>query len=570
MSVHFQQMKYLRVLHVDDDVIDAHLIAKHLQIIDDYHIDLVHCVNTHDAHAKLREQTFHAILLDLNLEQSKGMDTITNLQEASEDTAVIILTGSENSQHAFDALQLGAQDFLHKSLLNANMLLRSIIYSVYRKQAEIRMRKMVYQDSLTGLANRLMFNDRLEQAIARVQRQHGSIALLFIDLDHFKHINDRYGHDVGDELLCIVAQRLKKCVRDVDTVARLAGDEFVIILEEADSEDDIEHAAGRLLEALSTPVEANDINLNISGSIGACLYPHDDIVYNAEQLCRCSDIAMYHAKKAGRNQWRLFKNDMLLDHQHRQTVESSLLTSLLNKEFYLEYQPVVDSQTQHMTGAEALIRWNHPEKGILEARHFIHEMENSGDILILGEWILQTACAQWAKWTHKKMIAPSCRLTVNISLAQVQQASFAPFVEATIKDTQINPAQLEVELSELVLAESSSTLIKNLNMLRQMKVGLSINNFGNQYALLHFIQEFPNTRLRVNKRLLPEKENDQKAFIDWVVAMADKHAFEVIVEGIESAQEIELANSIQSQHLQGFLFSHPENAQDFILHHHIH
>jgi diguanylate cyclase (GGDEF)-like protein/PAS domain S-box-containing protein len=427
----------------------------------------------------------------------------------------------------------------------------------YQKELEYQ----ATHDSLTGLANRNLLNDRITQAIAWGKRQGAIVGLLLLDLDHFKLINDGSGHGMGDVVLQEVARRLSLCVRETDTVARLGGDEFVIVLTDLPGNDDASAIAEKVLEALSHPFEAGTQDMRVTASIGISLFPRDG--ENGETLLRYADIAMYRVKEHGRNSVREFIPEMSITAISRLNMEGALRRGLERGEFTLHYQPKINLQTQKITGAEALIRWHHPQIGLIHPIEFIPLAEETGLILPLGEWVLETACKQQLAWQAQGL--PPLKIAVNMSSRQFRQEDLAERVTAIFSNTGAAPENFIIELTEsMVMQDVESTLI-TLRALKNLGVAISLDDFGTGYSSLSYLRKFPIDELKIDKSFINDIHDnpDDAAIASAIVAMALSLGLQVVAEGVETSEQVTLLKGMRCHLVQGYYFARPMDANSF-------
>jgi diguanylate cyclase (GGDEF)-like protein/PAS domain S-box-containing protein len=430
-----------------------------------------------------------------------------------------------------------------------------------RKAAEERAEFLATRDALTSLPNRVLLHDRLEQAVVNAARLRTGFGFMFIDLDRFKTINDSLGHHVGDELLKQVAERLTACVRASDTVARLGGDEFAVILENLRDEHDegAQQVAEKMIEAMGAPMLIEGQHLNTSCSIGISLFPVDG--RDTATLMKHADVAMYYAKGKGRNNYQFFSAEMNARAQDRLSVENYLRLALRRHELVLHYQPRVSFGTGELLGVEALIRWQHPRRGLLTPDKFIEVAEDSGLIVPMGEWVLETACAQVAAW--QRSVRPGLRLSVNLSVGQVVDGErLYSAVARAIEHTGIDPATLELELTESLLMQNLGEQAQLLNRLGQLGVGLAIDDFGTGYSSLAYLKSLPVDAIKIDGSFVRNiaSDPDDEAIIRAIVAMAHSLQLGVVAEGVETTEHFELLKALGCDEFQGYYESPPLEA----------
>jgi len=428
---------------------------------------------------------------------------------------------------------------------------------------EERMRYQANHDTLTGLPNRALFNDRLEHAINRVDREHGRLAVLFLDLDRFKNINDTLGHDIGDGMLKQIARRLERGVREEDTVARMGGDEFIIILEDAHSTDNIILVVRKCLRILSKKMSVRGIELFPSVSIGVSIYPDD--ARTVEDLMKCADTAMYRAKDAGCNTFQFYTTDMNTQSYRRLILEAGLRRAIDDQQLILHYQPQFELRTGNLLGAEALVRWNHPEHGMIAPGEFIPLAEDVGLIEPIGEWVLSSACQQLRHWHDQGL--PQIKMAVNVSARQFN--SHLPDVVADILNRVGLPAtSLELEITESVLMGNVEATASVLKELEQMGITLAIDDFGTGYSSLSYLKRFPISTLKVDRSFVSDvPDDDDCAIVSSVVALASNLGLDVVAEGVETGVQMEYLKQIGCGQVQGFLFGRPVPAEEFVAKH---
>ncbi len=418
--------------------------------------------------------------------------------------------------------------------------------------------KMAYlaqHDSLTDLPNRILLNDRLTQAISLAYRHQKKLALLFLDIDRFKHINDSLGHVVGDRLLQSVAQRLVTCVRSSDTVSRQGGDEFVVLLSELTRAQDASVIAEKILATLATPHRIDEHELHITASIGIVAYPHDGT--EPETLMKNADFAMHHAKDAGRNNYQFFKSDMNLRVVERQSLESGLRHALERDEFVLHYQPKVDLETGFIVAAEALIRWRHPQRGLVLPGQFIPLAEERGLIVPIGRWVLQTACRQVRLWQEQGL--PALRIAINVSPVELRAKDFVAGLRAVLTQTGLEPRYLEVEITETYLMQDSRSTADVLKDLKDIGVQIALDDFGTGYSSLSYVKRFPIDTLKIDQSFVRDiaTDADDASIVSAVISMGRSLHMRVVAEGIETQAQLEFLQKHSCAFGQGYLFSPP-------------
>jgi diguanylate cyclase (GGDEF)-like protein/PAS domain S-box-containing protein len=429
-----------------------------------------------------------------------------------------------------------------------------------RKQAEARISHLATRDALTNLPNRVLLNDRLQHALAAARRQEETVAVMFIDLDRFKTINDSLGHDVGDDLLCEVAQRLGRCVRDSDTLARLGGDEFVIVLDGLKDPADARVVGNSVMQSLSAPFMIRGHRLVTSASIGVSCYPDDG--QDGAALMRHADIAMYHAKGIGRNALQFFSQEMNHQTLERHKLESALRGALEADELRLVFQPLVTVAGSRVVGAEALLRWRHPEMGDISPARFVPVAEETGLIGPVGDWVIQAACEHLAAWRN----GPPLRLSVNLSVGQLRDSrAFLDRMRGLIATSGIDPSRLEFEITETLLASSVAEHAEVLRQLGAMGCPIAVDDFGTGYSSLSYLKRLPIDTIKIDRGFIREivSDADDAAIVSAIVAMAKKLKLEVVAEGVETLEQLAVLRELGCDRYQGWLFSPAVPAETF-------
>ncbi len=441
---------------------------------------------------------------------------------------------------------------------NAHLVIATIAAHKLAEQidaAKIHLDHMAHHDVLTGLPNRMLLQDRLSQAIELARRQGKQLAVMFMDLDRFKYINDSLGHAVGDQLLQSVTRRLVACVRHSDTVSRQGGDEFVLLLSNIEHAEDAALSAQKMLDTIALPHPIDRQELQIGASIGISIYPDDG--RDVETLIKNADIAMYHAKESGRNNYKFFEADMNARAVQRQLVETGLRRALAQQEFVLFYQPKINLHNGAIVGVEALIRWQHPERGMLQPAQFVPIAEECGLILPIGRWVLREACRQTRAW-QQAGLAP-ITVAVNISALEFRAKDFLENVRATLENTGLEPHMLELELTESVLMRDAEATNAVLQALANLGVKLAIDDFGTGYSSLSYLRRFPIDTLKIDQSFVNQMTSnpDDATIVSAVISMGKSLRQRVIAEGVETPAQHAFLLTQHCDEGQGNYFSHP-------------
>ncbi|MBU2887602.1 EAL domain-containing protein [Gilvimarinus agarilyticus] len=440
---------------------------------------------------------------------------------------------------------------------------RKMAESALREQ-QSRLNYMAFHDSLTALPNRSLFYDRINNGVARATRSGGKLALMLLDVDRFKNINDSLGHDSGDLLLKAIAGRLSEGVREMDTVARLGGDEFVVLLEGIQDLDDVRFVANKLLAHVSRPMEIAGHDISITASIGISVYPTDGD--NTDELLKNADIAMYKAKEAGKNNCQFYAKGMSASAVNFLLLENDLRRGIEQDQLILHYQPQIDMRTGALTGVEALVRWQHPERGVVSPAHFIPLAEETGLIVPLGDWVLKAACEQQKQWLNAGLNVP--QMAVNLSTRQFRQRDFPGKVATVLRETGLPAEFLELEITESCAMEHAGETINQLNQLNQMGLSLSIDDFGTGYSSLAYLKRFPIDKLKIDSSFIHDIPIDQNdaAIAKSIIGLAHNMQLTVVAEGVEQEQQASWLRDNDCDQVQGYLFAKPMPASSFASH----
>jgi len=421
---------------------------------------------------------------------------------------------------------------------------------------------MAHHDSLTHLPNRILLRDRLMLALARAKRDGKTVGLLFLDLDRFKQINDSLGHDIGDKMLQVVAERLQQCVRASDTVARMGGDEFAIVVEGVTNVEQIVHLARKILKAFVPPFMIETHELHSSTSIGIALSPNDDI--DVDILIKDADIAMYHAKDLGRGNYKFYSSEMALKVAEHMALESQLRNALNNNELYLQYQPIVDIKTNKIVSTEALLRWRHPNKGVLSPKEFLYVMEDTGLIRPVTQWVLNEASRQYLR--HKEAGYPNIRMSVNLSGLLLKGDTILDLIINAVEHAQMDPNGLIVEITEDTLVEDLHGSDEALRTLKGMGIRVALDDFGTGQSSLNHLRLTPIDIVKIDRDFIRDIPNDQNDsdLVDAIIAMAHKLRINVVAEGVETREQLDFLDWHKCDSVQGYYCSHPLDSDDIM------
>ena len=552
------------VLLIEDNPGDVRLIREMLAEGEDALFELACVGRLSQGLEYLATRSASLVLLDLSLPDSYGFDTFLKVYAHSPKVPIIVLTGHDDQTVALSAVKTGAQDYLVKGKLDRELLLRSMQYSIERKRYQEQLEYQANYDALTGLPNRNLLRDRLRQSVF-AQRFVRSIGVVFLDIDHFKFVNDSLGHNTGDKLLQNVAERLTETVRDGDTVARLGGDEFILVLNDQPGQEVIYRAMQRIMNRIAEPIDIDGQELMVTCSAGISLYPQDGP--DVETLLKNADAAMYQAKEKGRNNFQFYTAEMNRQVNERLKTETSLRRALERDEFELYYQPRFNVGSGALVGCEALLRWQHPERGLLLPERFIALAEETGLIVPIGEWVLRSACDQARAW-QKDGCAPIA-VSVNLSMRQFRQEALANAIDDALRRSGLEPRLLEMELTESLIMHDTEVAIRILLRLREIGVDISVDDFGTGHSSLSYLTKLPISALKIDQSFVQDVKGsgrtDEGLVAQTIISLARNLKLKVVGEGVETAAQFEFLRKHDCDEVQGFHLGKPMPASEFEL-----
>jgi diguanylate cyclase (GGDEF)-like protein len=540
------------VVLADDDP-SIRLMVRHVLESEDF--DIVEASDGLEALKAVEKHHPALILLDAVM---PGIDGFTTCQQIKDkgytDIPVMMITGLDDDASVERAYEVGAIDFITKPIKWA--VLKHRVKSVVAKViAERKVKLLAYRDTLTGLPNRLLFADRLEQAVVRSERTRTSMALMLIDIDDFKLVNDSFGHDAGDKLIKAVGDLISKSLRRADTIARLGGDEFAVIIEGIDGPDDAISIADNLTTILEHNVRLDDQETYTSASIGIAVYPGDG--KDARTLLKNSDTAMYRAKESGRHCFQFYKPEMSVSAMERLDLENSLKTAFENDEFLIHYQPVIDIHKNEVVGVEALLRWHHPEKGMIQPNDFVSVVEDCGLIVALGEWMINSVCKQVKLWHDAGLEKQN--VSINLSPRQFKEQDLVTLFTKALAENGIEGSSLSVEVTERTLIDNIGEVEKTLKRLREMGVRILLDDFGTGYASLAYLKEFPVDVVKIDHAFIagiPDNQDDS-AIVDAIAGLTRGLKLALHAEGVENERQLNVLKGLGCQFAQGYYWSKP-------------
>jgi diguanylate cyclase len=550
----------IRIALIEDSPEYA-LLVRHLlveELGDSVLVD--HRGSISDAKAALVEEDLGCILLDLSLPDATGLEGLKAVRARAPQVPIVVLSGEENEDVAVQAVHEGAQDYLVKRHADGHLLVRAIRFAVERKGVELEVARHATHDSLTGLPNRTLFLERLGLTLSRVERRARACAVLFLDLDGFKTVNDSLGHDVGDRLLVETGDRLRALVRPSDTVARFGGDEFMVLCDDVASEADAVAVAERIAARLAEPFEIDGRDLEVGASIGIAVAA--DRARPPEAVVRDADQAMYAAKRRGSRLELLDPSERVVA-VARRGLGGELRRALESDELRLFYQPEIDLQGGGVVAVEALLRWQHPERGLLSPNEFIPFAEQNGLIGLVGEWVLARSCRQLARWREDGVCGAGLSANVNLSACQLLDDDLADTVCRVLEETGLEPSALCLELTETAFVGDLETSVAALHALHRLGVTLSLDDFGTGYSSLSVLDRYPLDKLKIDRSFVARLESGERArrLFAAVVGMARALALRSVAEGVETREQLDMIAAMGCDSAQGFFLSHPREPE---------
>ncbi|MCJ8312444.1 MAG: EAL domain-containing protein [Saccharospirillaceae bacterium] len=552
----------LNILLIEDDE-DDYIIFKeylHEAVPNQFVLNWVNSVDF--AIDEIDKTHFDFFFIDNRLGAGSGLDVISYIvKNIITPAPIVMLTGIDDRDLDLKAIELGADDYLVKSALNTTLLERTIRYCLRHKSLESKLVKQANYDSLTGLPNRQLFNYSLEELIKQHDRSKKRFCLLLLDLDFFKEVNDNYGHATGDLLLVKTASRIRHAVRKTDTVTRLGGDEFGILLRDITDVEQAINISNKIIDQFNTEFKLENKDIDMTTSIGIAFFPDD--ADNGLDLFKNSDLALYKAKSQGRNTFFFFNELLLKQSKQRMLVQHNLKTALLEKEFELFYQPIVDRNNQSLFCVEALIRWHHKKQTWIQPDDFIGIAEQTELIHALGNWIIQTAFKQQKKWTDQGL--GNIKIAINTSAKQFQNPGFYHFVEEQLKIYQINPINIEFEITERLMLKDSVKVIDLINKFSHLGIKFSIDDFGTGYSALSYLKTLPIDIIKIDRSLINEIIHSKKdrAICSAIVTIGAALDMDIIAEGVETQEQQAVLSELNVNLIQGFLHAKAMPVDEF-------
>ena len=544
-----------RVLLVEDDARAAFLIGAMLRSVWAEGLVLSHTERLTDATQELLERGATCVLLDLSITGSDGLSAVDQVRTAAPNVPIVVLADRADEELAVLAIRAGAQDYLIRSELTASLLGRALRYAIERKHSEVQLAQLALHDPLTRLPNRALFLDRLGVALDRSRRTGGSVAVLFLDVDNFKQINDTLGHSAGDRLLIELGDRLRGMLRPMDTVARFGGDEFTFLFEDLASEREVVLIAERISRTARVPIMLDDGEATVTVSIGIAMV--GDPAIPAETVIREADVAMYRAKELGRSRYELFDEASRHRAMQRIELEAALRHAVERGELRVHYQPKFSLNGHRgAIGFEALVRWEHPERGLIAPAEFIPLAEETGIVLPIGEFVFNEALHQLARWQQSK---PELTVSVNLSLRQLQDAGLVAMLGSAINAAGVDPAAVCLEVSESSVAQNGDVATRAFKGLKTTGVRIAIDDYGTGSSSLTNLKRLPIDLLKIHESFVSmlDQDGEDASIVGAVVELGHALGLSVVAEGVETDSQLAELRSLGCDGAQGFLFGQP-------------
>ena len=564
-----------KLLIIDDELQIRSLLVDLLGPV----YDCSEASSAEDALTALSHETFDLVISDIDMGGMSGLELVPRVHSLAPDTVVVMISGNQDIEFAINALRVGAFDYItkpidirhveasveralkHGSLLKEKRLYKEQIeHLLQQRTAEVDW--LAYYDTVTQLPNRALFEDRLTQAVAIARAKDESLAVLFISLDQFKKVNDSLGHGPGDSLLREFAERLKSCISKSDTVARFGGDEFALLRAHTDGTKDIIETIGMLSQVLKFSFDLPGHEVYATASVGVSLFPFDGD--DSQTLLKNAGAALYKAKKSGGANYQFFTSDMHELATRRLALETNLRRAIQNEEFLIHYQPRVSVDSLAITGVEALVRWQHPQLGLVSPAEFIPLAEDTGLIVPIGEWVLRKACLQSREW-QERGFAP-IQMSVNISARQFHERDLSETVIRILDETGLAAKHLDLELTESSIMQNSEFAAGVLDRLKSMGINISIDDFGTGFSSLASLKRLPIDVLKIDKSFVRDvtTDPDDAALVMAIITLAHNLRLKVIAEGVETAEQLRFLQLLRCDEIQGYFFSRPRAAEDLV------
>ena len=542
----------LKILLINKSQSEYRLIGHLLSQVHhtDYHLTWVDSLE--NALEEALSDYFDVILLDYHWEDGSGADILNGARSQGCQVPIIVMTDEMEADVDRSAIRYGASDYLIKGRIDSQLLERTLRYAIERKSTEVKLAKLAHYDPLTGIPNRILFRDRLEHAVQLSERDNVSFTLMYLDLDGFKQINDTFGHDAGDQLIKTCAERLRDCMRKSDSVARIGGDEFTLLLEHIDSPTDIAHIAQKVIDVISKPVQIDTHQVTVGCSIGIAIYPEAGTDINTLQ--KHADMAMYQAKQYKGSHYHFFTEALNVEAHRQLLLESELRVALRREEFIVYYQPRVDIHSGEIKGLEALLRWAHPQKGLLCPDAFMDVAEDSGLIVPIGYWVVRKVAEDLVRMREQGL--DTIAMAINLSIRQFSDDKLVERIASLLNEMGVDARQIEFELTETAIMENIDRVALCMRALAQLGCQFALDDFGTGYSSFMHLQRLPISVLKIDKGFVADivSREDDASLVSAMISLAHSLGKTVIAEGVEDEQQLELLRQFGCDQVQGFHF----------------
>ena len=514
---------------------------------------LSHFATLAEALERLRQVDADCMLLDIGVPDAAGLVALGDVHAVDPQAPVVLLMGLDEEQTGIDSLQAGAQDYLVRGQTNSHVLARSIRYAIERKRAELELAHRAMHDVLTDLPNRALFEDRLGQALSRLERDGGELAVMYVDLDRFKAVNTRLGHEAGDRVLCRMAARIRDAVRPADTVARFGGDDFMVLCEDVRSGREAQRIADRIAKTISEPLVTEDERLEVTSSVGLVLARASGGDGAVDELIHAADAAMCQVKQRGGAGTQVFDEEVRSRSNKRAAVERDLRRAIEQGELRVHYQPQVDLGSGKTVGFEALVRWEHPERGLLAAGEFVPYAEEMGLIDAIDAWVLREACNMLREWGDVNEVS----ISVNLSARGLERSLLVEEIAETIAGSGVDASRLSIEITESSAIHHDETTLERLHALKTLGVNVGLDDFGTGYASLSALSHFPLDILKIDRSFVSELSEDanKKRIVAATISLAHALGLTAVAEGVERPEDLAELKALGCRRAQGHLFA---------------
>ncbi len=550
----------IRILFIDREHGEYLLIADILSHVRNVSFELVWCDQLETAAPQILSNEFDVVLLDFFWGDLSARDLLNAVKVQANKTPIVIMTDEMEIEVDRDVIRTGASDYLIKGQIDHQLLERTLRYAIERKQTEIYLARLAHYDQLTDIPNRILFRDRLEHVIHLANRDKTSFALLFIDLNGFKQVNDNFGHDAGDAIIRICAERLSACMRRSDSVARMGGDEFTLLLSHIDNHTDVAHIAEKIIALLSEPADINGYEVVVGCSIGVAIYPQAG--RDAESLLKNADMAMYKAKQDEGSSFCFFTDAMNKNVRRQLRMEANLRKALKKNQFFLQYQPRVDVSTQKIVAVESLLRWDNPEMGVLSASEFIVAAEDTGLITAIGYWAIRQACSD-LKMIHARF-GNNITMAINLSMRQFKDERLVHEIASIFEDYDVQAGDIEFELTESSFMENIDLVSLCMRPLAFFGINFALDNFGTGSSSFLHLQRLPISSVKLASRLLAELQRNasDRRLVAAMINLAHNLGKVVVADGVETLEQKRWLHELGCTQMQGYFFAPPQSLED--------